>query len=117
VSTNRRNKADNSGLVIHKSYLDILQISLRAYSAIQSPIPEGVHRRAPDEVVQDCIMGRPNSLCERRTGKVVISSRLVLDHIGGMATTTDGKGLNRDKWRCGWRHAFHGDDAVEVVVV
>jgi len=76
-----------------------------------------VHRRAPDQIVQDCILGRPGSLCEREHGRCIISSRLVLDHIGGMATTTEGKAPNSDKWRCGWRHAFHGDGQVDVVVV
>ena len=87
-------------------------------------------------MVQDCLLGRSATLCERtlpqgphlpftwfggdedgRRGNVVISSRLVLDHIGGMATTQQGKALNEDKWRCGWRHAFEGDEQVEVVVV
>jgi hypothetical protein len=53
---------------------------------------------------------------DEETG-MIISSRLVLDHIGGMATTTEGKRLNSDRWRCGWRHPFHGFDGVEVVVV
>jgi hypothetical protein len=109
----------SSGIIIHKSYLPLLSLLLRQYSALETPLPSSIRRRAPDQVIQDCIVGRWGSLCEReRTGgKTVISSRIVLDHIGGMATTTKGKALNRDKWRCGWRHAFHGDEAVDVVVV
>lgn len=109
--------ADTSGIIFHHSYLRILQLTLRAYSAAESAIPQGVFKRAPDVVVQDCVMGRPHSLCERRKGKLIIPSRLMLDHIGGMATTTKNKLLNSDQWRCGWRHAFHGNDAVEVIVV
>lgn len=106
-----------SGLILHHSYLPILQMVLREYSRSASRLPPGVHRRAPDQVIQDCLRGTPGSLCERREGKIIITSRLVMDHIGGMATTTEGKSLNSDKWRCGWRHAWHGAPDVEVVIV
>ncbi|KAF9261554.1 hypothetical protein L218DRAFT_1078572 [Marasmius fiardii PR-910] len=46
-----------------------------------------------------------------------IPSSLVMDHIGGMVSTTVGKRGNTDKWRCGWRHAFHGKRDVGVLVV
>lgn len=107
-----------SGLIMHRSYLPLLQVVLREYSRSASRLPAGVHRRAPDQVVQDCLRGTPGSLCERRDGqRMLISSRIVMDHIGGMATTTQGKALNSDKWRCGWRHAWHGAPDVDVVVV
>ncbi|KAH8096861.1 hypothetical protein BXZ70DRAFT_944846 [Cristinia sonorae] len=109
-----------SGIIIHHSYLRLLIMLLRTYSSLSTPLPPNIARRAPDLVVQDCILGRQFSLCERQrgvNGKTIISSRIVMDHIGGMATTTSGKGLNSDKWRCGWRHPFHGDEAVDVVVV
>ena len=60
--------------------------------------------------------GRNNNVDDEFIG-MIISSRLVLDHIGGMATTTEGKSLNSDRWRCDWRHPFHGFEGVEVVVV
>lgn len=107
-----------SGLVMHRSYLPLLSTVLREYSRSASRLPPGVHRRAPDQVVQDCLRGTPGSLCERRGAqRIIISSRIVMDHIGGMATTTKGKPLNSDKWRCGWRHAWHGAPDVDVVVV
>ncbi|ORX40792.1 hypothetical protein BD324DRAFT_612126 [Kockovaella imperatae] len=127
-----------SGLIIHKSYLPILIHLLRLHSAKNSILPSDVHRRAPDQIVQDCLLGRPSSLCERKprdrrsilpfslfsergvpqdNGNMIISSRLVLDHIGGMATTQHAKAFNSDKWRCGWRHPFEGDEQVEVVLV
>jgi hypothetical protein len=107
-----------SGLIMHRSYLPLLQVVLREYSRSASRLPPGVHRRAPDQVVQDCLRGTPGSLCERRDEqRMIISSRIVMDHIGGMATTTEGKALNSDKWRCGWRHAWHGAADVDVVVV
>jgi hypothetical protein len=40
-----------------------------------------------------------------------------MDHIGGMFSTNTHKAVNSDKWRCGWRHAFHGMEEVDVVVV
>jgi hypothetical protein len=132
----------SSGLIIHHTYLPLLIRILRDHSALDTPFPTPVHRFAPDQIVQSCLIGAPGSMCERRarysnhnnlhphpdydsdaddedeeeTG-MIITSRLVLDHIGGMATTTEGKRLNSDRWRCGWRHPFHGFDGVEVVVV
>lgn len=92
-----------------------------------TPFPTEVHRFNPDEILHECLMGAKGHVCERRkdftggeddeeTG-MIISSRLVLDHIGGMATTADWKRLNSDRWRCGWRHPFHGRQGIEVVVV
>lgn len=107
-----------SGLIMHRSYLPLLQVVLREYSRKASRLPPGVHHRAPDQVVQDCLRGTPGSVCERGDDqRILISSRIVMDHIGGMATTTEGKELNSDKWRCGWRHAWHGAGDVDVVVV
>jgi hypothetical protein len=48
---------------------------------------------------------------------MIITSRLVMDHIGGMSSTNEEKAKNSDKWRCGWRHPFHGRTEVDVVVV
>ncbi|KAK7451750.1 hypothetical protein VKT23_012429 [Stygiomarasmius scandens] len=48
---------------------------------------------------------------------MLIPSRLLQDHLGGLLSTTPGKQGNVDKWRCGWRHAFHGRNDVGVLVV
>ena len=108
-----------SGIIIHKSDLQLLIHLLRSYSTTSPLIPSEIHRRAPDQVVQDCLIGRPASLCERlaatlglafhwwsdgdvtshdpgRRGNMVIGSKIVLDHIGGMATTQVGKSTNSD---------------------
>lgn len=50
-------------------------------------------------------------------GPLVITSRLVLDHLGGSASTALGRVYGAEKWRCGWRHPFHGRQEVDVVVV
>lgn len=90
---------------------------MRTHAEIVTKIPPDVVRRPPDVVLQDCLLGK-DPLCPRRPDGVnlVITSRLVIDHIGGMASTTKDKPGNTDKWRCGWRHAFHGKPEVEVVV-
>jgi hypothetical protein len=154
----RKSIADNtSGIIIHHTYLPLLIRLLRTYSASPNLIPPTIRSPAPDLVIQDCIRGGPDSICQRKPlpgpvdtitalnpdsrslwsswswrggssrtrtrtrthekSSLIISSRMVLDHIGGMATTTEGKLWNNDKWRCGWRHPFHGQDGVEVVVV
>ncbi|RXW20613.1 hypothetical protein EST38_g5221 [Candolleomyces aberdarensis] len=117
-----------SGLIIHNTLLPILQLVLHAHAEKQSKLPLGGNRRPPDLVLQDCLLGK-DPLCALTRGDVcpdqnskpsncglVITSRLVMDHIGGMYTTTVGKATNSDKWRCGWRHPFHGSKGVEVVV-
>jgi hypothetical protein len=130
----------HSGLIIHRSLLRMLSHLLHTYSASDSIAPDSVIHPAPDELIQACLLGR-HSAClptsdnphyhpsvmqssELRGGyygepepQMITTSRLVLDHIGGMATTTEGKAGNADKWRCGWRHPYHGADEVEVVVV
>ena len=109
-----------SGIIIHRSYIPTLVFLLRTLSTVNSSLHPDVVRRFPDQIIHDCILGRQYSFCQRHDAKqtkLIISSRLVLDHIGGMATTTPGKSGNTDKWRCGWRHAFHGDEMVDVVVV
>ena len=111
-----------SGFIIHRSYLPILIRLLRTYSSLDTTFPSSVHRPFPDQVIQGCLLGLKDGLCERHTTGpdepiMIIPSRLVLDHRGGMATTTEGKLLNSDRWRCGWRHPFHGFDRVEVVEV
>lgn len=118
-----------SGLIIHRTMLPILQAILRLHAEKHSKLPEGLQQRPPDVVMQDCILGRDplcpiarDELCLNQESKpatcgMVITSRLVMDHIGGMFSTTRGKMKNSDKWRCGWRHAFHGAKGVEVVVV
>lgn len=109
-----------SGLIIHRSYLPLLSSLLKNYSS--RDFDPDAYRPAPDQVVQECLLGRESSPCRKQDvpkgeSRMIISSRLVLDHIGGMATTSQGKALNSDKWRCGWRHPFHGDELVEVVIV
>ena len=83
-----------------------------AYPALFSPT-----ERKPLSKEEPDICDAPRRRAGRGGPASCISSRIVLDHIGGMATTIEGKALNSDKWRCGWRHPFHGDDRVNVVVV
>lgn len=110
-------RTDYSGLIIHHTLLPLLSRLLRLHST--DIVPASFVRPPPDVLVQDCLLGRPG-VCERDRkdkGRMIISSRLVQDHIGGMATTTEGKALNSDKWRCGWRSGLHGEEGVDVVVV
>jgi hypothetical protein len=60
--------------------------------------------------------GRSEEL-ESGGGPLLITSRLVMDHIGGAASTALGRVYDEGKWRCGWRHPFHGREEVDVVVV
>ncbi|KAH8831191.1 hypothetical protein DL96DRAFT_1459763 [Flagelloscypha sp. PMI_526] len=113
-----------SGFIIHRTYLPLLIHILRTYASNSTTLrlPDQVVRRPPDVAIQDCLLGKQASLCERRQGAsnkppLVIPSRLVVDHIGGMYTTNRDKAFNADKWRCGWRHPFHGREEVGVVVV
>lgn len=104
-----------SGLIIHHTTLPILSLLLHTHAETASRLPLGVSRRPADVVLQDCLLG-VDPLCAQGK-KLVITSRLVMDHIGGMVTTNPYKALNSDKWRCGWRHPFHGRPQVEVVIV
>lgn len=109
----------NSGLIIHHTLLPLLSRLLHIASQ-PDLLPSSITHLPPDVLIQDCLLGRPNSICEREDpekGKMIITSKVIMDHTGGLATTTPGKTLNNDKWRCGWRHAFHGDQMVDVVVV
>ncbi|KAF8892064.1 hypothetical protein BD779DRAFT_1437159 [Infundibulicybe gibba] len=85
---------------------------------LHSKLSPNVARRPADLIIQDCLLGN-DPLCPAKPGEVglVISSRLVMDHIGGMASTDRKKARNQDKWRCRWRHPFHGRPEVEVVLV
>ncbi|KAF9462880.1 hypothetical protein BDZ94DRAFT_654746 [Collybia nuda] len=108
-----------SGLIIHHTLLPILILLMNTHAEISSKISPNATRRPADLVIQDCLLGA-DPLCPRQEsggGGLVITSRLIMDHIGGMATTNKYKAYNEDKWRCGWRHPFHGRPEVEVVVV
>ncbi|KAG6910044.1 hypothetical protein DXG01_013768 [Tephrocybe rancida] len=105
-----------SGLIIHRTMLPILTFLMRTHAEIASKLPPASVRRPADLVMQDCLLGT-DPLCTQEAGKLVITSRLIMDHIGGMVTTNKNKALNSDKWRCGWRHPFHGNTQVEVVVI
>ncbi|KAJ7159005.1 hypothetical protein C8R43DRAFT_994701 [Mycena crocata] len=52
----------------------------------------------------------------REGGNLVITARMILDHVGAAASTAPGRRYGADQWRCGWRHPFHGRDEVVVVV-
>lgn len=88
-------------------------------------------RRPADIIIQDCLLG-VDPLCPtaspsedtaediwfaRKQPTMVITSRLVMDHIGGNASTAKGRVYDLNKWRCGWRHPFHGRPEVTVVPV
>lgn len=98
-----------------------------------------MRRRPADLIIQDCLLGldplcpqpfshhKSHALTEKEAenqlmdgsggGPLIITSRLVMNHIGGAASTTEGKVYEPGKWRCGWRHPFHGREEVDVVVV
>ncbi|KAG0694900.1 hypothetical protein DFH29DRAFT_957937 [Suillus ampliporus] len=107
-----------SGLIIHHSLLPILTYILRAHALKHSPLPPSVPHRPADIVIQDCLFGT-DLLCPHNAKEptLVISSRLVMDHIGGSASTMRGRVYAAEKWRCGWRHPFHGLMEVDVVPV
>ncbi|KAJ7501095.1 hypothetical protein B0H11DRAFT_1993593 [Mycena galericulata] len=132
-----------SGLIFHHTLLPILSTLLKLHANTESALPVDVVRRPADLIMQDCLLGT-DPLCPRRTevinlhatstfsttsastsvgvsspegGNLVITSRLIIDHIGGVASTTPGRTYGNEKWRCGWRHPFHGRDEVDVVVV
>lgn len=108
-------KTLHSGLIIHRTLLPVLTLLMHTHAEAASKLPPNTARRPADLIMQDCLLGT-DPLCAGRGG-LVITSRLVMDHIGGMLTTNPNKALNSDKWRCGWRHPFHGRPQVEVVVV
>lgn len=118
----------------------MLSYLLHTYSSSPPLAPDTLVTPAPDELIQSCLLGRHTACLPTSSNphyhpsvmassdlkggyygeaepQMIITSRLVLDHIGGMTTTTEGKAGNTDKWRCGWRHPYHGADEVDVVVV
>ncbi|KAG9310843.1 hypothetical protein JVU11DRAFT_8697 [Chiua virens] len=119
-----------SGLIVHRALLPILAQTLRMHALTRSPFSAFVARRPPDVIIQDCLLGI-DPLCPAapssrdamdrvwipRSPTMVIASRLVMDHIGGSASTAKGRVYDPDKWRCGWRHPFHGRPEVAVVPV
>ncbi|KAJ7215347.1 hypothetical protein GGX14DRAFT_533957 [Mycena pura] len=122
-----------SGLIFHRSLLPIVSTILKIHAGIQPVLPVDVLHRPADLIMQDCLSGT-DPLCPRRAevinmhspatstrtlpgGNMLITSRLIIDHIGAVASTTPGRTYGRDQWRCGWRHPFHGMNEVEVVVV
>ncbi|KAJ8586408.1 hypothetical protein M405DRAFT_853342 [Rhizopogon salebrosus TDB-379] len=107
-----------SGLIIHRSLLPILTHTLRIHALQLSPIPSSVFHRPADIIIQDCLFGA-DVLCPHNIDEptLVITSRLVMDHIGGGASTARGRVYSAEKWRCGWRHPFHGLMEVDVVPV
>jgi len=61
--------------------------------------------------------GRINDKIETGGGPLVITSELIMEHIGGKASTMTGRVYRNGTWTCGWRHPFHGREEVDVVVV
>ena len=121
----------DSGLIIHRTLLPILTNTLRLHALTKSPFPAFMARRPADIVIQDCLLG-VDPLCPtapsskdraegiwivRKQPTMVITSRLVMDHIGGTASTAKGRIYDLNKWKCGWRHPFHGRPEVIVVPV
>ncbi|KIJ64275.1 hypothetical protein HYDPIDRAFT_175633 [Hydnomerulius pinastri MD-312] len=107
-----------SGLIIHHTLLPILTHTLRLHASMHSSLPPSLPRRPTDIIIQDCLLGA-DPLCPGASSgaSMVITSRLVMDHIGGDASTAKGRKYDLDKWRCGWRHPFHGRPEVTVVPV
>ncbi|KAG8865806.1 hypothetical protein FRC20_009480 [Serendipita sp. 405] len=106
-----------SGLILHRSLLPTLIYILRTHADRTPRLPAGVPPRPVDVIVQDCLLGKDPMCPPWREEGLVITSRLVMDHIGGLASTNKYKPPNSDQWRCGWRHPFHGLPEVEVVPV
>jgi len=126
--------ANYSGLIIHRTLLPILSLILRTHASLNSPLPSHAHPRPADLIIQDCLLGldplcpqplstdtgnngRINDKIETGGGPLVITSELVMEHIGSRASTTAGRVYEDGKWACGWRHPFHGREEVDVVVV
>lgn len=116
-----------SGVIIHRSVLPILTHILRIHASLNSPLPPNIPRRPPDIIIQDCLLGidpfcpaynHPTSSSNGgRSGNLVITSRLVMDHVGSDKSTAAGRVYSPEKWRCGWRHPFHGREEAVVVPV
>ncbi|KAJ7760679.1 hypothetical protein DFH07DRAFT_918607 [Mycena maculata] len=104
-----------SGLIFHRSLLSIVSTVLKLYATTQSALPVDVLRRPADLIMQDCLLGTDPLFSPGEN--LVITSRLIIDHIGAVSSTTPGRLYGQDQWRCGWRHPFHGRDEVDVVVV
>ncbi|TFK23373.1 hypothetical protein FA15DRAFT_642618 [Coprinopsis marcescibilis] len=117
-----------SGMILHRTWLPILQLVLRAHASVDSKLPEG-YARAPDVIIQDCVVGddpfcatREDWVCPGWNGGIsgcgaVITSRQIMDHIGGALSTRPGMAVNTWDWRCGWRNVKHGQSGLEVVPV
>ena len=123
-----------SGLIIHRTFLPILSHILHIHASLNSPLPSHAHPRPADLIIQDCLLGL-DPLCpkppgsknfadggisdkiETGGGPLVITSKLVMEHIGSRASTAVGRVYQDGKWACGWRHPFHGREEVDVVVV
>ncbi|KAJ7641629.1 hypothetical protein FB45DRAFT_360255 [Roridomyces roridus] len=119
-----------SGLIFHRTLLPIVSTTLHLHASTASALPVDVVRRPADLVMQDCLLGT-DPLCPRRAevmkmhhagrvapgGNMVITSRMIIDHIGAVSSTAANRRYGQDQWRCGWRHPFHGMDEVDVVVV
>lgn len=61
----------------------------------------------------------PSPYPPRHPSRHLITSRLLMGHIGG-ALSTGGRKYSEGKWACGWRHPDHGQGAsgdVGVIVV
>lgn len=132
-----------SGLIIHRTLLPILSFILRVHASTDSPLPSQLPLRPADLIIQDCLLGL-DPLCPspqlsplnpiprladgyaaqlqptlqgQGGGPLVITSKLMMDHIGSADSTVPGRSYEEGKWRCGWRHPFHGRAEVDVVVV
>ncbi|KZP04625.1 hypothetical protein FIBSPDRAFT_767073, partial [Athelia psychrophila] len=134
-----------SGLIIHRTLLPILSFILRAHASADSSLPAQLEPRPADLIIQDCLLGidplcpsprHPSSLNSiprlfdgytpqshkpafqgQGGGPLVITSKLIMDHIGSSDSTMPGRSYEEGKWRCGWRHPFHGREEVDVIVV
>ncbi|KAG8215390.1 hypothetical protein J3R82DRAFT_8991 [Butyriboletus roseoflavus] len=120
-----------SGLIIHRTLLPILAHTLRSHALTNSSLPAFMPRRPADIIIQDCLLGVdplcPTAISSKdmaegvwfapRQPTMVITSRLVMNHIGGHASTIKWRVYDSNKWRCGWRHPFHGRPEVIVVPV
>ncbi|KAI6143467.1 hypothetical protein BKA82DRAFT_4186247 [Pisolithus tinctorius] len=115
-----------SGVIIHRSVLPILTHILRIHASLHSPLPPNIPRRPPDIIIQDCLLGI-DPLCPAynpptsssnsgRSGNLVITSRLVMDHVGSDKSTAAGRVYSPEKWRL-WMAPSLSTGREEVVVV
>ncbi|KIY69503.1 hypothetical protein CYLTODRAFT_420682 [Cylindrobasidium torrendii FP15055 ss-10] len=106
--------AGTSGVVLHRSQMEIVAELFRFHAAHPT-----AWRKTPEMIMQECLSGvsgicRPPSDVDRAgrgrgggdAGGLVISSRVLLDHVESSSA----------KWRCGWRHPLHGRPGLEVVL-